>query len=176
MGSTSYTKSEINNVKKLLADYNLRFNKKLYDPLYTPMNPFWTQYYRSELDVSNECDDFLTTYFQNLIGILRWIVKLGRIDIAFEVSTLSKHLAFPRTGYIYQALHIFKYLEVHINNRLAFDPLFRELSQNEQTRTKIEEMEKVYKYLTEELPTNAPVSLGTSIQVKYFLDSDHDGN
>ena len=55
-------------------------------------------------------------------------MKLGRIDIAFEVSTLSKHLAFPRTGYIYQALHIFKYLEVHINNRLAFDPLFRELS------------------------------------------------
>ena len=37
-------------------------------------------------------------------------------------------------------------------------------------------MEKVYKYLTEELPTNAPVSLGTPIQVKYFLDSDHDGN
>ena len=63
MGSTSYTKAVIKNVKKFLADHKLFFNKKLSDPLYTPMNSFSTQDYRSELDVSNECDDFLTTYF-----------------------------------------------------------------------------------------------------------------
>ena len=44
MGSTSYTKAAINNVKQLLADHNLLFNKKLSDPLYTPMDPFSTQY------------------------------------------------------------------------------------------------------------------------------------
>ena len=131
MGSTSYTKAAINNVKKCLADHNLRFNKKLSDPLYTPMNPLSTQYYRSELDVSNECDDFLTNYFQKLIGVLRQILELGHINISFKVSTLSKYLAFPRTGHIYQTLHIFQYLEVHINNELAFDPLFYELTDNQ---------------------------------------------
>ena len=47
MGSTSYTKDTIKNVEKFLADHNLRFNKKLSGPLYTPMNPFLTQDYRS---------------------------------------------------------------------------------------------------------------------------------
>ena len=43
MGSTSYTKATIKNVKRFLADHNLRFNKKLSDPLCTPMNPLLTQ-------------------------------------------------------------------------------------------------------------------------------------
>ena len=47
------------------------------------------------------CDNGLTNYFQNLIGVLRWIVELGQIDIAFEVSSLSKFLSYPRTGHIY---------------------------------------------------------------------------
>ena len=42
MGSTSYTKVAIKNVKKFLADHNLRFNKKISDTLYTPMNLFST--------------------------------------------------------------------------------------------------------------------------------------
>ena len=80
---------------------------------------------------------------------MRWIVEFGRIDIAFEVSTLSKYLDFPRTGHICQALHIFKYLEVCINNELTFDTLFHEVTENQQTRTNIEEMKKVYKDTTE---------------------------
>ena len=63
MGSTSYAKVAIKNVRKVLVDQSLRFNKKLSDPLYMPMNPFSTQLYRSESDVSNESNDFLTTYF-----------------------------------------------------------------------------------------------------------------
>ena len=34
-------------------------------------------------------------YYQELIGILRWAVELGRIDITMEVSMLSSHLALP---------------------------------------------------------------------------------
>ena len=44
--------------------------------------------YKSELDTTVLCNDELINYFQNLIGVLRWIVELGRIDIAFEVSCL----------------------------------------------------------------------------------------
>ena len=44
MGSTSYTKAVMKNVNKVLADHNLRFNKNISDPLYTPTNPFLTQY------------------------------------------------------------------------------------------------------------------------------------
>jgi hypothetical protein len=34
--------------------------------------------YRPELDISPELDDSWTNYYQGLIGILRWIVELGR--------------------------------------------------------------------------------------------------
>ena len=68
------------------------------------------------------CDQNQTTYFQNLIGVLRRIIELGRIDIAYEVSSLSKFLAKPQTGHIYQALYIFKYLETHIKKRFVLRP------------------------------------------------------
>ena len=35
--------------------------------------------YRSELDVTGEIDEEFTNRFQNLIGVLRWSVELGKI-------------------------------------------------------------------------------------------------
>ena len=49
--------------------------------------------YRPELDVSSELDTTDSAYYQSLIGILRWIVELGRVDICLEVSMMSLHLA-----------------------------------------------------------------------------------
>lgn len=45
------------------------------------MNSYCTEVYLSE-----ELDALDAVYFQYLIGILRWIVELGRMDIAAEVS------------------------------------------------------------------------------------------
>jgi hypothetical protein len=48
-----------------------------------------------------------TRYYQELIGILRWAIELGRIDIAMEVSMLSTHLAMPQDGHLNQVYHMF---------------------------------------------------------------------
>ena len=37
--------------------------------------------YRANLDVSEECNTEQASYFQNLIGVLRWIIELGRVNI-----------------------------------------------------------------------------------------------
>ena len=124
MGSQSYVKEAVRNVKKQILLHNFKFNKALSDVKYSPKTPFSSVDYRSELDTSLMCDHNQTNYFQNLIGVIRWIIELGRINIAYEVSSLSKFLTKPRTGHIYQALHIFKYLETHIKNNLSFDPLY----------------------------------------------------
>ena len=50
-------------------------------------------------------------YFMSLIGILRWAVELGRIDITTEVSELSSFFAAPRDGHLNQALYIFAYFK-----------------------------------------------------------------
>ena len=50
--------------------------------------PF-TSNYRLEIDITAELDSIQTAYFQSLIGILRWMVELGRIDITTEVSMMA---------------------------------------------------------------------------------------
>ena len=37
--------------------------------------------YRPELDMTRLLPDEQANYYQNLIGVLRWAVELGRIDI-----------------------------------------------------------------------------------------------
>lgn len=69
-----------------------------------------------------ECTLPQLEFYQNIIGILRWLVELGRIDIAYETAVLSTYLSNPRTGHLQQALHIMKYLEIHHSNELTFDP------------------------------------------------------
>ena len=44
--------------------------------------------YHPKLDISHELNDNLTTCYQQMIGILRWAVESGRIDIITEVSVL----------------------------------------------------------------------------------------
>ena len=82
--------------------------------------PFRTDY-RPELDWTPKLDDRRVTYFQGLIGILRWICELGRLDILVAVSMLSRYLACPRRGHLDQALHIFAYLKKHHRSKLIFD-------------------------------------------------------
>jgi hypothetical protein len=72
-----------------LKESGYRFHKKLSDVATSPKQPFSTQSYAPELDTSEECTDDEATLYENLIGILRWIIELGRIDIAFELSALS---------------------------------------------------------------------------------------
>jgi hypothetical protein len=56
-----------------------------------------------------------------LIGILRWIVELGRVDICCEVSMMSSCLALPRIGHLQQLYYIFAYLKKHHNTEMVFD-------------------------------------------------------
>jgi hypothetical protein len=85
--------------------------------------PFSTKY-RPECDVTPELEPEEASYFQSIIGVLRWAVKLGRIDITAEVSMLSSHLALPRDGHLAQAFHMFAYLEPRHASRLVFDPTY----------------------------------------------------
>ncbi len=58
-----------------------------------------------------------------LIGILRWMCELGRIDICTEVSMLSSYSAMPREGHLEATLHVFSFLKSKSNSRLILDPM-----------------------------------------------------
>ena len=64
----------------------------------------------------------MLAYYMSLIGILRWMVELGRVDICLEVSMMSSYMAMPREGHLRQLLHMFSYLDRFYNTELVLDP------------------------------------------------------
>ena len=68
----------------------------------TPLPTGW----KPELDISEELSDSMTSRHRQLIGILRWAVELGRLDIHHEVSILSQFQASPREGHLEAAHHM----------------------------------------------------------------------
>src|SRR6056300_439463 len=86
--------------------------------------------YRPELDTYPELTGKDASYCMSLIGILRWIVELGRSDICLECSMMSSCLALPRVGHLEQVMHIFGYLKQHHNAELVFDPTYPEIDED----------------------------------------------
>ena len=67
-------------------------------------------------------DDRKANYYQGFIGVLRWIVELGRVDIMVSVALLSRFLCNPREGHLDQVFHIFGYLKEYDKSCLVFNP------------------------------------------------------
>ena len=104
------------------------------------------------------------------------IIELGRIDIAFEVSYLSIYISFPRTGHLAQALNIFKYMEKHNINYLAFNPCYQRVTSDQDIQSKVQAMKDLYFDYGEEIPSNAPKPRGKPVQVDFLVDSYHEGD
>ena len=69
-----------------------------------------TTYHPSE-DVTKEINAEGLQLYQELISILRWAVKTGRVDILLKVSLLSSQLALPRVGHLQALYRVFGYLK-----------------------------------------------------------------
>ena len=52
--------------------------------------------YAPELDISPELDPKRANYYQSLIGVLQWMVEIGRFDMIIEISMMASQLAMPR--------------------------------------------------------------------------------
>ena len=66
--------------------------------------------YNPELDVMGECDAKHMYRFQKMVGILRWAVELGRIDIQIEVTLLLQYQALPQEVHLEALYLIFHFM------------------------------------------------------------------
>ena len=60
--------------------------------------------YDPELDTSSELDPDAVSFYLSIIGILRWMIELGRIDIITKVSLLLFHVTLPSVGHLEAAI------------------------------------------------------------------------
>mmetsp|Transcript_11394 Transcript_11394/g.16562 ORF Transcript_11394/g.16562 Transcript_11394/m.16562 type:complete len:119 (+) Transcript_11394:1368-1724(+) len=86
--------------------------------------------YCPDIDITMNLGKEDESYFHSLIGFLRWIIELGRVDISVEVSMLSSHLVLPREGHLQELIHIFGYLKNNMNTKMVFDPIEPEIDVN----------------------------------------------
>ena len=84
-----YVLNAIKTVEALLVKDGDQYTRKN-----NARNHFPTDY-KPELDVSDELSPTLASQFLQLIGIARWAVEIGWIDIYHEISLLSQYKANP---------------------------------------------------------------------------------
>ena len=170
LSSSQYVQASVANVEKYLARRDMRLPKKASSPL--------TKGYRPELDTTPELDKTEASYYMSLIGILRWIVELNRIDIAVEVSMMASVMALPRKGHLDQLFHMFGFLKIKHNAELILDPSYPEIDKSSFERK--DWTHSVYGEIKEEvIPDTDPdyrKPRGKGFVIRAYVDSDHAGD
>jgi hypothetical protein len=108
-----YAKEPIQNVSNWLTQHDFPQLKKT--PTVLPSG------YRPELDATGYCNAELHQFYQQQVGVLRWLVDLRRINICTEVSMMASFSAAPRMGHLKVVIHIFSVLSCHPRCHLVFD-------------------------------------------------------
>jgi hypothetical protein len=166
--SSQYVRAAVANVESYVSEKSearWKIPAKAETPLRTS--------YRPELDTSPELQATESAYYQSIIGILRWIVELGRIDICLEVSMMSSHLALPREGHLTQVLQIFSYLRKYHNTEMVFDPSDPVIDESTFERKDWTSSEFGHVDGIEELPPNMPTPRGQGFVMRAKVDADH---
>lgn len=122
--------------------------------------------YRPEIDISPECGEEDAYYYHSLIGVLCWIVELGRVDIGVEVSMMSSHLALPQVGHLQELYHIFAYLKAHANSEMVFDPTSIQVDMTSFPKEDWSFLPYYKEKFTEELLAHMPKPLGPSMTMR----------
>ena len=165
LSSSKYIQDSIANVERKMVTKGLKLRPNVRAPL--------SNKYRPELDSSPELSVEDASWYQSMIGILRWIVEMGRIDICVEVSMMSSQVAMPREGHLQQLYQIFGYLKAHHNARIMMDPSYPEIKDSEFPKHK---WDKFYNVSGELKPSNAPEPLGMELVIRAYVDADHAGD
>jgi hypothetical protein len=105
MSSESYVKEAIKNVEGWMKTRAPKGSKWV--GLKTKVSGCFPSNWVPEMDVSPLLKDKNASWFQQQIGVLCWMVELGRIDILPEVSMLAAFSCAPRQGHLDAVLHLF---------------------------------------------------------------------
>ena len=162
ISAEKYVTASVKNVEEALAKRGLRLPSKCYTPL--PSD------YRPELETSPELKSDGIQQYQELVGVLRWAVELGRVDIMLEVALMSTHMAMPREGHLQQLYRIFGYFKIYPKRKIAFDFHHPKISER---MFKQYDWSDFYRDATEAIPSDMPWPRGNPMSTHCFVDASH---
>ena len=165
ISASTYIQQSLNNLEGILKKHGLKLRHNTNSPL--PGN------YHPERDDTPECNTDNVRLYASLIGILRWLVEFGRIDITCEVSMMSSYTAMPREAHLDHVISMFSYLKTHHNSRLVLDPTYPDIDMDHFKRYN---WKQFYGDIKEILPKNAPRSPGKEFIIRSYVDADFAGD
>ena len=167
LGSGTYLRNIIDELeKKVLSVYGFGLPTTATAPMRTG--------YRPESDISRLLDDEHIGWYQGLIGTLRWLIEVGRIDITHSVTLLSSFLVAPREGHLFEVFHVFGYLKQRMNFCLILDP--QSIPFQKYSSCFTHDWVDFYPGAKEAIPPNAPSPRGYAVSTTFYVDADHAGD
>jgi hypothetical protein len=103
-------------IQNIIPKFEGLFGKEC-KPIKTPM----IEGYHPEIDDSPLCTEDDSAKYRSIIGFCIWIIVLGRFDIAYATSTMSRFNMLPREGHLKAVKRILSYLKTFQKGRVIID-------------------------------------------------------
>eukprot|EP00957_Ditylum_brightwellii_P124981 9527580-Ditylum_brightwellii.AAC.1 len=115
--------------------------------------------------------------YQMLLGMLNWIVILGRLDIAYAVSLLAPFAVYHRKGHNTRALFTFGYLKKKQNRRIMIDhrdpAVVKNGAEGQLEVDLLAKMREHYLEAEESIDDQLPKPFFDELTITAYVDSDH---
>ena len=147
--------------RKLLGYYRIRIRARRND--------------HPELETSELLDDDRHIYYQIIVGMLNWIVGIGRFNIAHATLSLACFAFYPRKGHLDRAFSVFGYLKKYPNKRIFVDSQDPTITGGDLSHYSkpVEDFKDNYPDTMEEIDEYLPLPLIDELSITVFVDSDY---
>ena len=128
--------------------------------------------YHPELDDSPLCPPEKISQYRSMIGSANWILTLGRFDIAYTLSTLSRYSMAPREGHFLAMIRLFGYLMTYNKGMLVIDSAIPSI-RDKATVSSGHNWSEFYPDACEDIPGDMLTPKGKTAHLTCFVDADH---
>jgi hypothetical protein len=115
--------------------------------------------YHPEIDDSHLCTEDDSVKYRSIVGCCIWIIVLGRFDIAYATSAMSRFNMLPREGHIKAVTRILSYLKTFPKGRVIIDTSYPDHSVYP-----VEDHSKRVEFYPEK---------GPRVRMTVYVDADH---
>ena len=152
-------------VSNIIPKFEALFEQN-FKQIKTPM----AEDYHPEIDETPDLSPDDGSKYRSVIGSLNWIVTLGRFDVHYATSVLSRFGMCPKQGHLKAAIRVLCYLKTFPKGRLLFDTSFpATISESGGDYN----WDQFYPDACEEVPPDLPTPLSPPVRITAYVDADH---
>jgi hypothetical protein len=153
-------------IQNVIPKFEGLFGKE-FKPIKTPMS----EGCHPEVYDSPLCTEDDSAKYRSIIGCCIWIIVLGRFDIAYAISAMSRFNMLPKEGHLKAVKRILSYLKTFPKGRVIIDSSYPDHSVYP-----VEDHSnwmEFYPDASEEIPEDLPREKGPRVRMTVYVDADY---